>query len=256
MADNFELWLEKLKDNSDIVTTISRYVTLNKKGKTWWGNCPFHFEKTPSFAVNEAEQYFHCFGCGASGNVITFVKKFESVDFMEACEILAKNANMQVPTFRTDENASKLKKEKEIAYKVLKDAATHYFKNIQNFTTSEKAIKYIQKRRLDAETVKTFGLGYSLGWNEVVDHLLKLGYSTNDLKIAGMVEEKNGNYLDAYAKRLIFPIINANNDVLGFSARLLEDADFAKYKNTAQTVVFDKSKIVYSINNIKKLKQS
>lgn len=255
MAQDFNSWKENLKENSDIVTTVSKYVSLQKKGKTWWGNCPFHFEKTPSFAVNDMDQYYHCFGCGASGDVITFVSKIESCDFMEACEILAKDANMQMPVFKENENNSKLKKEKETSYNVLRDAALYYFNNLK-LPQSKPAQDYIKRRKLEMDTIKAFGIGYSLGWNEVIEYLTKKGYSVNDLKLAGLIEEKNGNYFDAYAKRLIFPIINSSNDVIGFSARILEESNFAKYKNTSQTLVFDKSKVLYGINNIKKLKQS
>lgn len=255
MAQDFNSWKENLKENSDIVTTVSKYVSLQKKGKTWWGNCPFHFEKTPSFAVNDMDQYYHCFGCGASGDVITFVSKIESCDFMEACEILAKDANMQMPVFKENENNSKLKKEKETSYNVLREAALYYFNNLK-LPQSKPAQDYIKRRKLEMDTIKAFGIGYSLGWNEVIEYLTKKGYSVNDLKLAGLIEEKNGNYFDAYAKRLIFPIINSSNDVIGFSARILEESNFAKYKNTSQTLVFDKSKVLYGINNIKKLKQS
>lgn len=255
MVQDFNGWKEKLKESSDIVTTISKYVSLQKKGKTWWGNCPFHFEKTPSFAVNDMDQYYHCFGCGASGDVITFVSKIESCDFMEACEILAKDANMQMPVFKENDNINKLKKEREVAYNVLRDAALYYFNNLK-LPQSKPAQDYLKRRKLEMDIIKAFGIGYSIGWNDIIEYLTKKGYSISDLKVAGLIEEKNGNYFDAYAKRLIFPIINSNNDVVGFSARILEESNFAKYKNTSQTVVFDKSKVLYGINNIKKLKQS
>ena len=102
-------WLEKLRQSNDIVSTISKYITLTRRGKTWWACCPFHFEKTPSFAVNEMEQYFHCFGCGASGNVIKFVEKYESLDFYDACKKLAEYSNMELPSYQSDENFIKTK---------------------------------------------------------------------------------------------------------------------------------------------------
>ena len=103
-------WLEKLRQSNDIVTTISKYINLTRRGKTWWACCPFHFEKTPSFAVNEMEQYFHCFGCGASGDVVKFVEKYDSLDFYDACKKLAEYAGMELPTYQSDENFIKLKK--------------------------------------------------------------------------------------------------------------------------------------------------
>lgn len=230
---------------------------MQKKGKTWWACCPFHFEKTPSFAINEYEQYYHCFGCGASGDVIKFVEKIENCDFYDACVILAKNANMEVPEFTNDENVVMNKKKKERALKVLNDTARYYFKNL-NLPQAKPALAYIEKRKLDIQTVKAFGIGYSLGWDELVTYLKGLGYSIQEMIDAGVIEKRaNSNgYYDPQCKRLVFPIINSFGDVVGFSARLLENADFAKYKNTAQTIVFDKSKCVYNINNIKKLKQN
>ena len=229
---------------------------MQKKGKTWWGCCPFHFEKTPSFAINEYEQYYHCFGCGASGDVIKFVEKIENCDFYDACVILAKNANMEIPEFTNDENVVMNKKKKERALKVLNDTARYYFKNL-NLPQAKPALAYIEKRKLDIQTVKTFGIGYSLGWDELITYLKGLGYSIQEMIDAGVIEKRanSSGYYDPQCQRLVFLIINSFGDVVGFSARLLENADFAKYKNTAQTIVFDKSKCVYNINNIKKLKQ-
>ena len=253
--EDFNAWKEKLRDNSDIVSVISRYLSLNKKGKTWWANCPFHFEKTPSFAVNEVEQYYHCFGCGATGDVFGFVQKMEAVDFIEACEILAKYANMKMPDFTDNENITKLKQQKQVVYKILKEATMYYMNNLR-LDQAEVARKYIAKRQLDKQTLNNFAIGYSLGWDNIIGYMTGKGFTTADLKMAGLVDEKDGKFYDSYAKRLIFPIINSNNDVIGFSARMLEDANFAKYKNTAQTIVFNKSRVLYGINNLKKLKQT
>lgn len=250
-------WISELKSNNDIISVISKYVNLQKKGKTWWGCCPFHFEKTPSFAVNDYEQYYHCFGCGESGDVIKFLEKIENCDFYDACVILAKNANMKIPEFNNDENLIQTKKKKEIILKILNDAGRYYFKNL-NLPQSKVALDYLKKRNLDIATIKTFGIGYSVGWEDVIHYLKGLGYSEKDMLDAGLIEKRsNGNgYYDTQSKRLVFPIINSFGDVVGFSGRILEKTDFAKYKNTAQTLVFDKSKCVYNINNIKKLKQN
>lgn len=264
---DFESFKEKLKENNDIVTTISKYVHLERKGKRYWGCCPFHMEKTPSFAVLEDGQYYICYGCKATGDVISFIQKMENCDFMDACKILAKNANIEMPTLTNDENVIKLKKEKDEIYRCLKDTALYYYNNLK-LPEAKPALNYIAKRKLSMNTVTAFGIGYSLGWNEVISYLLKKGYSLDIMQKAGVVELKTNpndtnekldsknikNYYDCYAKRLVFPIINSLGNVVGFSARLLEDANFAKYKNTAQTIVFDKSKCVFSINNIKKLK--
>ncbi len=262
---DFESFKEKIKENNDIVTTISKYVHLERKGKRYWGCCPFHMEKTPSFAVLEDGQYYICYGCKATGDVIKFIEKIENCDFMDACRILAKNANIEMPTFSTDENVVKLKKEKDEIYRCLKDTALYYYNNLK-LPESQIALNYLAKRKLSMNTVTAFGIGYSLGWSEVINYLIQKGYSIDIMQKAGVIELKTNqnnekldsknikNYYDCYAKRLVFPIINSLGNVVGFSARLLEDANFAKYKNTAQTIVFDKSKCVFSINNIKKLK--
>lgn len=247
-------WIDKLKFNNDIVTTLSKYVTLQKKGKTWWACCPFHFEKTPSFAVNEYEQYYHCFGCGASGDVIKFVEKIENIDFYDACKILAEKAGMELPEYTQDENIALKKKKVDKCYKLLKDAAKYYFGNL-NDSKAQVARDYLAKRKISVPTIKAFAIGYSLGWDNVVSHLKSLGYTLEEMVEAGVVEEKNGKYYDCYANRLIFPIINTYNNVIGFSARVLEKSDYGKYKNTSQTIVFDKSKTLYGINIVKSHKQ-
>ena len=266
---DFENFKEKLKESNDIVTVISKYVNLERKGKRYWGCCPFHMEKTPSFAVLDDGQYYICYGCKATGDVITFIQKIENCDFIDACKILAKNANLEMPSFTNDENVIKQKKEKDELYRCLKDAALYYYHNLNN-PDAKVALDYINKRKLSMATVTNFGIGYSLGWSDVIYYLAKKGYSLDTMLKAGIAELKTDpnnpdnkldpknikNYYDCYAKRLVFPIINSLGNVVGFSARLLEDANFAKYKNTSQTSVFDKSKCVFSINQIKKLKSA
>lgn len=249
-------WIEKLKSNNDIVTTISKYITLNRKGKTWWACCPFHYEKTPSFAVNEYEQFYHCFGCGASGDVIGFVKKYENMDFFDACKLLAENAGMELPEFTNDEQIIEKKKKIDRIYNVLRDTANYYYSNLKR-PEGKVALEYLAKRNVTNDIIQSFGLGYSLGWKEVIDYLKGKGYSIQEMIDAGVVEKNSeGHFYDCYAKRLIFPLINTYGNVIGFSARILEKADFAKYKNTSQTLVFDKSRCLYGINFIKKLKQN
>ena len=249
-------WLDKLKSNNDIVTTASKYINLTKKGKTWWACCPFHFEKTASFAINEYEQYYHCFGCGASGDVIKFVEKFEALDFYDACKKLAEYAGMELPEYQLDENLIKTKKKREKLYAVLVDTAKFYYSNLKG-NNAKPALEYLAKRKLDVTTIKEFGIGYSTGWNELVTHLKSLGYTEEEMLDAGVVEKKDGGKLyDCFGKRLCFPIFDIYGHVVGFSARVLEKTDFAKYKNTAQTLVFDKSRCVYGISQLKKLKNA
>ena len=248
-------WIGKLKENNDIVTVASKYITLTRKGKTWWACCPFHFEKTPSFAINEFEQFYHCFGCNASGDVINFVQKFESLDFYDACVKLAEYAGMEVPEFHSDENLIKNKKKRERIFQLLVDTARYYYNNLKT-NEGRPALEYLAKRKLDMQIVKEFGIGCSIGWTEVVKYLKSLGYSEEEMIDAGVAEKRNdGSLYDHYGKRLIFPIFNLYGNVVGFSGRVLEKTDFAKYKNTPQTLVFDKSKCIYGIMQLKKLKQ-
>ncbi len=249
-------WLDKLKSSNDIVTVASKYINLSRKGKTWWACCPFHFEKTASFAINEYEQYYHCFGCGASGDVIKFVEKFEALDFYDACKKLAEYAGMELPEYELDENLVKTKKKREKIYQILVDTAKFYYSNLKG-DNARPALEYLAKRKLDTATIKEFGIGYSTGWNELVVHLKSLGYTEEEMLDAGVAEKKDGGKLyDCFGKRLCFPIFNIYGNVVGFSARVLEKTDFAKYKNTAQTLVFDKSRCIYGITQLKKLKNT
>ena len=249
-------WLDKLKSSNDIVTVASKYINLSRKGKTWWACCPFHFEKTASFAINEFEQYYHCFGCGASGDVIKFVEKYEALDFYDACKKLAEYAGMELPEYQLDDNLLKTKKKKERLYQVLVDTAKFYYSNLKG-DNARPALEYLAKRKLDTATIKEFGIGYSTGWNELVTHLKSLGYTDEEMLDAGVVEKKDGGKLyDCFGKRLCFPIFDIIGHVVGFSARVLEKTDFAKYKNTAQTLVFDKSRCIYGISQLKKLKNT
>ena len=248
-------WISDLKGRVNIVSIASKYIKLDRRGKLYWARCPFHLEKTPSFAINEVEQFYKCYGCGLSGDVIRFVEMIESIDFYDACKILADDCGMELPAFEKSNVIAENKKKKDTYLNILRETAKYYYKNLSN-PASAPALQYIQKRHLDAKTVLDFGIGYSLGWNEVVTYLTSLGFSKEDMIGCGVIEQKNNNVFDAQAKRLVFPIINSYNEVIGFSSRLLENADFAKYKNTGQTLVFDKSRTVYNINNIKKQKNT
>ncbi len=248
------VFLQQLKEKCDIVSTISKYVPLTKKGKTYWGCCPFHYEKTPSFAVNEVEQFYHCFGCGESGDVIKFVQKIESVDFMGAVKQLAKNAGLEVPEWTGDEEVIKLQKKKEQLYNICDETMTLYEENLK-LSVAQKAKEYLAKRGINEEITKKFHIGYCNGWTSSIEHFRAKKVYPELMKEAGITESKNGRFYDVNADRLMFPIINSYGNCIGFTGRILEQADFAKYKNTSQTLIFDKSKVVYNINNIKKLKQ-
>ncbi len=247
-------FLEKLKYNNDLVSVVSKYVPLKESGNTFWGCCPFHHEKTPSFAVNAVEQYYHCFGCGKSGDVITFIREMESLDFIEAVKILAENAHMDMPENLFDENLIKKKKEKENVLKALSLANSHYKNNLKD---SEIALNYIKKRGLSEDVVKKFELGFSKDFQSLVKFLAENKIPVNVSKEAGLINEKNGRFYDPMFERLTFPIKNSFNEVIGFSSRVLVDKpESAKYKNSPQTIVFDKSKIVFGVQFLKELKNA
>lgn len=247
-------WLYQLKQKSNIVSIIERYVRLEKKGRKYWGCCPFHSEKTPSFSVSEDEGLFYCFGCKESGDVISFVMKYESCDFYEAVKILAKNAGMEVPEFSGEKEVIEQKKNKERLIRLLDIARLHYQQNLL-LPQAKPAQEYIKMRQFNRKTLEDFKLGYSLNFKEIIDYLKSQGFSLQEMKQAGIVQEKNGYFYDVFAGRLMFPISNSFGECVGFSARVLGQADFAKYINTAETLLFKKGRVVYGIDLVKKLKQ-
>lgn len=252
-------YMQELKQKNDIVEVISGYVSLDRKGGTYWACCPFHHERTPSFAVNQGDQFYHCFGCGVSGDVVRFVQEIESTDFMGAVRILAARAKMEVPESNFDtEKAQELKKKRDAMAKIMLDSARFYLSNLYSGDKRAQAhLQYISNRKLSPTTVKKFGLGASLDFYGLPDYLAGRGYSKQDLIDSGaLTESRNGKLVDSQGGRLIFPIINAFDDVVAFGGRLLEKADFAKYKNTKETLLFNKSKTLYNINLLKKLKRT
>lgn len=255
---DFSEFLRILKQKSDIVDVIRSYVALDKKGGQYWACCPFHHEKTPSFAVSEDEQFYHCFGCKESGDVIKFVQEIESTDFMGAVRILAARAKLTVPesNFDTEESLRKKKKRDNMA-KILLDTARFYLGNLYSGDgRAEPHLEYIAKRGLAPSTVKKFGLGASLDFNSLPEYLIGKGYAEADLIDSGVLAKNDrGRLFDSQGGRLIFPIINAFDEVVGFGGRVLQKTDHAKYKNTKETMLFDKSKTLYNINLLKKLKR-
>ena len=258
MAD-FDRFMQELKAKNDIAEVIGSYVSLDRKGGNHWACCPFHHERTPSFAVNQSEQFYHCFGCGESGDVVKFVKEIESTDFMGAVRILASRVKMTVPESNFDtEEAARKKKKRDAMAKILLDSARFYLGNLYSGDKrADPYLQYISNRELAPTTVKKFGLGASLDFYSLPDYLAGKGYFKEDLIDSGVLgaSEKNGRLYDALGERLIFPIINAFDEVIGFGGRKLEKVKFGKYKNTKETMLFDKSKTLYNVNLLKKLKR-
>lgn len=258
LNDEFINFLRELKQKNDIVEVIGNYVALDRKGGNYWACCPFHHERTPSFAVNEGEQYYHCFGCQESGDVIKFVQEIESTDFMGAVQILAARAKMTVPENGYDsEEAAKRKKKRDTMVQIMRDTARFYLNNLYSGDArADKYLQYIQNRSLVPTTVKKFGLGASLDYTSLPKFLTTKGYSKEDAIACGVLSaDDKGRVFDSLGERLIFPIINAMDEVVGFGGRTLDKTKFAKYKNTKETMLFDKSKTLYNINLLKKLKR-
>ncbi len=256
MAGVDQDFIRTLKEKVNIVEVAEGYITLEKRGASYWACCPFHHEKTPSFAINEAGQYYHCFGCGESGDVIRFVSELESLDFMDAVKLLAQRAKMPMPeTVNDNGKTAELKRKRDALLKILNDCAHFYLDNL-NSGKADEHIDYILKRQIPSGMVRAFGLGASLNYNDLPKYLLSKGYSRQDIVDSGTVNDANGRLTDAQGGRLVFPIINSYNEVIAFGGRALKKVDFGKYVNTRDTLIFNKRKNLYNINLLKKLKKS
>ena len=254
MDREFSEFISRVLDRTDIVTLISRYVKVEKRGNTHWACCPFHHETQPSFAVNEAKQFFHCFGCKESGNAISFVMKMENVEFIDALKMLAEQAGMEMPKFSGGRAQSVDKKRRERLYNLMRDAARHYHDNLSS-PRAKIFNDYLQSRQLTDGMVRRFGLGASLDFQEMLDYLSSKGYNYDEMHAVGIAESKDGRQYDVFGKRLMYPIIDNLGNVVAFGGRTLEaDVNFAKYRNSSQTEIFDKSKVIYAVNLLKKRK--
>ncbi len=247
-------WLTELKRKNELATIASSYLHLEQKGRRFWACCPFHNEKTPSFSINNDDGIYYCFGCKESGDVIKFVQKLENVDFMDAVKILADKVGMEIPEFQTSDKRKEGQKKKERLLSVLDYSYKHYMDNLYG-KDAKVAQDYIKSRKFTRRELEDFKIGFSKDWNDLVNYLKSKGFSDDEMLEAGVCAKKNNHLFDVLAGRLIFPIFNAFNECIGFSARALEKTDFAKYKNTAETAVFQKGKVVFGINLLKAQKQ-
>ncbi|MBO5954346.1 MAG: DNA primase [Clostridia bacterium] len=249
-------FLEELRSRNDIVDIASKYITLNRRGANFWACCPFHNEKTPSFSIKQDGQFFKCFGCGESGNVITFLMKLENVDFLTAVEMLCKNCGLPLPSTADSEEMMKKKKQRDRIYQVLKSSTEFYHNNLINNPNSLQA-KYLKTRGISDDMIEKFQIGASLNYDDLIKHLKSLGYSYEEMVLAGVVgRNENGNVYDFYGTRLLFPIFNGFGDVVAYSGRAVDgNEERAKYKNTPQTQVFNKSEILFAYNFVRDLKK-
>lgn len=246
-------FLEELKYKCDIVEVISQYVPLQKKGGRYFGCCPFHNEKTPSFCVNNG--WYHCFGCGASGDVVKFVMEMESVSFYDAVKILADKVGLQLPEVKLDPQYAQKKEHGDVLKQLMRDAARYYRNNLLDEKKGKDAREYLHNRGLDDEIAKRYGLGLSLDNESMVGYMRRKGYSLKDLEECGLVGNAQRPY-DAFANRIIVPIMDSMSNVIAFGGRIYHgEKDVAKYKNSTNTTLFDKGRTIYGINFIKRDKK-
>ena len=237
---------DELKSQLNIVDVIGRVVPLKRAGSNYKGVCPFHSEKTPSFVVSDQKQIFTCFGCGATGDVIEFTKRFYNLDFVEACEKLGKEYGIEVSFGKSGKN-----KEKDKYYSVNREAARFFYKAF-----TEKAnpgYTYMKKRGLDDAVLKKFGIGYAdKEWDSLYKHFKALGTEESILLELGLISKgRDGKYYDKFRNRVIFPIINTSGKVIGFGGRRIDDQDNPKYLNSPENAIFQKKNNLYALNTAK-----
>ncbi len=250
MARYSEEVIDEVRQANDIVDVISQYMYLKRSGRNYFGLCPFHNEKSPSFSVSPDKQIFHCFGCGVGGNVISFVMKIESCSFIEAVQILAEKANIQLPTL--ENNADSKKEElKAKVYKVNEFTADFYHKNL--YTPKAKlGQEYVKKRMLTNGTLEAFLIGFSGRFNELYTALKQQGFGEQEILESGLVNRnENGQYIDRYRNRLMFPICDVRGRVIAFGGRVLDDSK-PKYINSPENVVYSKGRNLFGLNVAKK----
>lgn len=240
--------IEEVRTRNDIVDVISGYVRLQKKGSSYFGLCPFHNEKSPSFSVSRQKQMYYCFGCGAGGNVFTFLMEYENFSFMEAVKFLADRAGIALPEAEYSKEAKQRADLKASILEINKIAARYYYVQLK----SERGVgahTYLTDRGLTEETITAFGLGYSTKYSDdLYQYLRGKGYSEDLIRQAGLIntDERQGVY-DKFWNRVIFPIMDVNSRVIGFGGRVMGDGK-PKYLNSPETAVFDKSRNLYGLN--------
>ncbi|SFP81881.1 DNA primase [Butyrivibrio proteoclasticus] len=243
--------IEEVRSRNDIVDVVGQYVHLQKKGSNYFGLCPFHNEKSGSFSVSAHKQMFYCFGCGAGGNVITFLMKYDNLTFQEAVKELAERAGIKLPEQDDSPAAKAARDKKQILYDINKEAAKYYYYQLRG-KTGQKGMEYFRSRKLTDETMQHFGLGYAnITSDDLTKHLKKLGYTDGQIIEAGLAshDDKMGTH-DKFWNRVMFPIQDASQKVIGFGGRVMGDGK-PKYLNSPETPIFDKSRNLFGLNYAK-----
>ena len=242
--------IEEVRQNNDVVDIISQYVHLTRKGRNYFGLCPFHNEKSPSFSVSPDRQIFHCFGCGVGGNVYTFLMKIEGITFKESLEQLAERANIQLPTLENDSDTAKEELKAKV-YKVNEFTAEFYHQNLYK-PVAKMAQEYVKKRRMNRETLEAYKIGYSGKFDELYKALKSQGFGEKEILEEVLVKKNdNGTYIDRYRNRLMFPICDVRGKVIAFGGRVLDDSK-PKYINSPENIVYSKGRHLFGLNVAKK----
>ena len=240
--------VEEIRSSSDIVDVISSYIKLDRKGNSFFGLCPFHNEKTPSFSASRHKQMYYCFGCGAGGNVFTFIMSYENFTFVEAVKFLAERSNIKLPEIEHSKEAREKADLKSTLFEVNKLAAKYFYFQLRN-KQGRRAYEYLRKRQITEEMIVGFGLGYSNQYkDDLYQYLRGEGHSEDIIRQSGLIQtdEKQGNY-DKFWNRIMFPIMDPNSKVIGFGGRVMGEGK-PKYLNSPETPIFDKSRNLYGIN--------
>ncbi|MEE1283031.1 MAG: DNA primase, partial [Acutalibacteraceae bacterium] len=245
-----EEFLQELKDRNDITDVVSSYVNLKRAGRLYSGRCPFHNEKTPSFYVYPDTQSFYCFGCGAGGEVITFIKKIENLDYIDAVKFLAQRAGMDMPQDSYDDSMAKLKRR---IYEINRETA-RFFHNCLISPVGAKGLNYLRSRGLSNKTIKHFGLGYAPEQGfDLIDNLRDKGFTDYEMIQANVaIKSKNGYTVSRFFDRVMYPIIDLRGNVIAFGGRIMSDQK-PKYLNTSDTPVFSKSTQLFALNMAKNI---
>lgn len=240
-------FLQELHDKNDIVSVMQSYVELKRSGSNYMCRCPFHNEKTPSCSVVPDKGYYHCFGCGAGGDVITFIKQIENLDYIEAVRFLAQRAGMPMPEDKDDGTAQK----RQRMYEMNREAGK-YFHKLLFSPEGRQGLDYLMRRGLSEHTIKLFGLGFAKDdFHGLHYHLKSLGYSEFEMADASLIVNNNNRLYDKFRNRVMFPIFDTRGNVVGFGGRALSDEAKPKYLNSSETMVFNKSTLLFALNKAK-----
>lgn len=246
-----EEFIEEVRVANEITDVISEYLPLKPKGKNFFGLCPFHNEKTPSFSVDPEKQLYHCFGCGEGGNVFTFIMAQERLDFIDSIKLLAERKGIALPGSSDRGQDEEARRHREELYRINRETAMYYHERLLS-NEGRRALEYLRSRGIDHRLIKTFGLGYATdSWDATMIYLLGKGFDKELLIDLGLVVEKNQRTYDRFRNRIMFPIVNHRDKVVGFGGRVMDESQ-PKYLNSSESPVFNKSTVLFGLNLVRK----